>query len=374
VAGKVTGPVGQAQMAGLLPGESPDNPVEQEPEFHHAAGFFNQPWVQNLLPFATSLVFHLGILLVGFLVWGIAVKTIGNPNKEQVVIPEAKTLGAAKMPGGTPHPGPMADPTRDLAQMETKDVKDDTGLDTHADSAMHDTAGKAGDNAKYGIGASGHTGNGNGKFGNGAGGSPAPYGTPGGGDGGHGPKSSIYGTGGSANNIVFLVDTSGSMIGVFGDVKANLKKSILSLPFGRGQFVSFDIITFSDEKEPRIFSKSATGKKQLMINTAENVKKAVEFIDDSVASGGTIPMPAIQAALSESPRAQLIYVMTDGFDNVASFDDVINAFKEGTKDGYTHVNCIHFVAEPDPKLVQVLTDIAKNGQGEFKQVQKSDMQ
>ena len=41
----------------------------EEPPVHHAGGFFNQPWVQNVLPLATSLFLHIAIIGVGILLY-----------------------------------------------------------------------------------------------------------------------------------------------------------------------------------------------------------------------------------------------------------------------------------------------------------------
>jgi hypothetical protein len=375
---KPRGPADPAQMAGLLPGEGTDQDQQGE-NFHHAAGFFNQPWVQNILPLATSLMFHIAIVGIGFALYK-TVQAIQNPNREQTIIPESKAPGATKMPGGTPHPGPPADPTRDVAQLITKNTTDD-GVNTKpSDSTMRETSGGgAGANQSEFEGHNSHNGKGRSSgggagdlTGGGNGGATAPYGTPGGGDGSMLPKSEIYGVGGNADKVVFLVDTSGSMIGVIGDVKSKLKSAINTLHVGGKDHavMQFNIIMFSDESDPRTCFKGG-----MALATEANKKIALDFVDDAVASGGTLPMPAIKKAFSQNPRPQLMYVMTDGFDNVASFDEVINAFKDGTKDGYTHVNCIQFQGDdPDVKLEDVLRTISKNGNGKYISWKKSDMQ
>src|SRR5690349_1593868 len=48
-----------------LPLEGEDQP--QEPGIHH--GFFQQPWVQDILPLITSLAFHATIVIVGILAY-----------------------------------------------------------------------------------------------------------------------------------------------------------------------------------------------------------------------------------------------------------------------------------------------------------------
>src|SRR5689334_11120919 len=76
--------------------------------------FWQQPWVQDLLPFVTSLVLHLGIIGVGILTYKTA-QIIVSSSKEPVVIPDATIVENAEV-GGIPHPGLGDDNTRDKFQ------------------------------------------------------------------------------------------------------------------------------------------------------------------------------------------------------------------------------------------------------------------
>ncbi len=353
--------------AELLPAE---DEIDGEPENkpRHASGFWNQPWVQNILPLATSLVLHIGIIAVGLALYT-AYKVVAQPKHDQVIIPESKSMGKNAVPGGIPHPGLGGDANRDAAQDLIKDVKDDGFTANPTNSIAAAAGGGAGDTDNSFLGANAAGGHGHGvgagsgnAFGSGAGGGTAPWGVPGGG-GGLLPKSNFMGTGGNATKIVYLCDASGSMLGVFGALKQNLKESINNLQVVDGQ--EFNVIFFSDDNFFPLF------KGGMEIASADNKHKAMEFIDNAVSTGGTQPVKAISEAMREHP--ELLYVLTDGFDQIANFDEVINAFKNGNIDGKMHVNCIYLQSDEDPKLVKVLKQISTDGHGEMKTILKSDM-
>ena len=140
------------------------------------------------------------------------------------------------------------------------------------------------------------------------------------------------GTGGNANDIVFLCDESGSMVSVFGQLKLELKKSVSELSVGDDGAQRFNIIFFSDGAPVALFPNG------MQFATPDNKRKASDFIDNQVSTGGTLPMPAIKMALAEHP--QLLFVLTDGFDQIADMSVVTNEFKRADADGKIHINCI----------------------------------
>src|SRR3954465_8011178 len=81
--------------------------------------FWQQPWVQDLLPIVTSIVLHLGIIAVGILTYKTAVVLVSS-SKEPVVIPDATIVENAEV-GGIPHPGLGDDNTREKFQDQFKD-------------------------------------------------------------------------------------------------------------------------------------------------------------------------------------------------------------------------------------------------------------
>jgi hypothetical protein len=356
-----------ADPSGLLPHDDEETPQDGELRPHHPNGFFNQPWVQNVLPLATSLIFHIVLITIGVLGYR-AIKHFSDPNKDQVIIPESKPMEKGTMPGGIEHPGLNNDPTRANAQDIIKKSAED-GMTSNANSSVAAALGGgtgeaaadpfAGTNPSNGKGTAGAGGIGA-AFGSGNGGGTAPWGVPGGG-GGLLPQSKFMGTGGNATKIIYLCDKSGSMLSVFGALKQQLKESVNSLDVASGQ--QFNVVFFSDEGADPLF------KDGMQIATNDNKKLASDFVDNEVASGGTLPLPAIDFVLKEKP--ELLYVLTDGFDQIPSYDDVTAAFKKANPN--MHINCIFLQSDEDPKLEEFLKAIATQGHGEFKKILKSDM-
>src|SRR5437868_949864 len=66
------------------------------------SNFWQQPWVQNVLPFLTSLALHAAIIIIGLLVFGVYKAVTAAPHEEQVIIPES-SLATEGPPGGVPN-------------------------------------------------------------------------------------------------------------------------------------------------------------------------------------------------------------------------------------------------------------------------------
>ena len=92
--------------------------AELPPPMHPALHFFQLPWVQNVLPFVTSLALHAAVIIVGF----VAVKTVqmvvdAKPLEEQIIVPSSDLVDDA-VAGGVQNVGLGGDPTRPPAQDE----------------------------------------------------------------------------------------------------------------------------------------------------------------------------------------------------------------------------------------------------------------
>ena len=51
-----------------------DAPIQEQPH-HDQRSFWQQPFVQNVLPFLTSLVLHIGVIVFGLLMLKVGVNT-----------------------------------------------------------------------------------------------------------------------------------------------------------------------------------------------------------------------------------------------------------------------------------------------------------
>ncbi len=302
--------------------------------------FFQQPWVQNVLPFVTSLMLHATVIIIAVL----TVKAIqiikAPPAEEQIIIPDSNMVENGP-PGGVPNVGLGDNPFKQAQQDTTPDGGTKSGWAEKAGPSanIESAGGGSGDSSDSvisvgpggGFGRGKGLGSGNGgSAGSGAGdgsGALAAFGTPGG--GGIGPQGPVFGHGGNARTILFVCDCTGSMINKIAQLKIELSRAVQNLK----PIQSFNIVFYQDEKVLKLSG-------ALIAATSENKRKAEAWLGDIVTAGTTDPVPALAFALGEKP--QLMYFLTDA----ADFPDVAavqNVFRKLNGDHKTKVNTILFV-------------------------------
>ena len=358
---KPTGDMQKQATIDETPGEN-DETVPQS--------FWQIPFVQDILPFITSLLLHIGLIALGILTYK-AAQVMVQASKEPVIIPDATIIENAEV-GGIPHPGLGGDETRDAAQDQFKDIPpDSTGIankpSTSLQMALVGGGGGDNDDNAIAVGASGGafgkgtgTGIGSGTgvgSGTGDGGGPlAPFGIPGGG-GGIGPKSPFMGVSGNAMKVVYLCDSSGSMMNKFDTLRQELRKAADTLK----PIQSFDIIFFSEDNFVAL-------DKQLMLATPEVKRKAYDFLDKTAPHGSSDPIPGLKAAFATQP--QLIYMLTDGdFPNNAQ---MLEELRKLNKDKKVKINTIAF-ADRGEEYEKMLKQVADENGGLFKFVSDTDL-
>jgi hypothetical protein len=364
-------PMAAPQTAPL--GEPADAPLP--PELLPQLSFWQQPWVQNVLPLVTSLTIHAAIIVVGVvLALGAKVYQTMKPLEEQIIVPDAAIVEEGPA-GGVQNVGIGGDPTRPPAQDEYAEGgegwapkpgdKDATaalmggGDGDSSDAVIGLSAAGGGFGKGAGVGSGAGDGRGSGT-GDGRG-ALAPFGTPGG--GGIGLKSSFVGVRGNARTVVFVCDASGSMINTFGSLKAELVKAISRLKSVQG----FNIVFFQDEKCTAL-------DQNLLFATPDNKRKAFKWLEEQTTTGTTNPIPGIELAFKNKP--QLIYLLTD-----ADFPDnnaVRDAIKRMNTSKQTRVNTIIFVGDGDDDVtgtfVELMKEVAKDNGGVYARVKESDLQ
>jgi hypothetical protein len=367
-----------AAKAGPIP-PTPGGPVPGAPEMHEVAvpmTFWQLPWVQNILPFATSVVVHIGILIIG-VVFFFGVKYIQKqpPHQDEVIIPDAAMVDNSA-PGGIPNQGLGNDPQRQAMQDQDASAGTPAGWANKKGTAIDIKAAGGGDgdsnDSTIGISAigggfgkgRGGKGSGTGNFsgsGDGDGSGPlAMFGTPGG--GGIGPHGPIFGHGGNAKKIAFVCDASGSMLNKFSTLRRELSNTVQRLR----PIQSFNLIFFQEQ------SKSALSDSGLIMATPENKIKATNYLEDKVTPRGeTNPIPGIELAFQQKP--DLIYLLTDGDfpDNTA----LLKRIRELNKTAKIKINTIAFTGEADTDIEfkKILKTIADESGGNFKEVKESDL-
>jgi hypothetical protein len=356
------------------PGD-PNQPPPQEEEMGVPLSFWQLPWVQNVLPFATSIAIHAGILLIGVVFfYGVQYVAKKVAHQEEVIIPDASMINDGP-PGGVPFQGLGADPNRQAFQDKVKDAGTPEGWAEKkgASIEMKEAGGGEGDSSDSTIGVGPGGGFGHGKGGHGAGtgefagngegdgsGPLAMFGTPGG--GGIGPKGPVFGHGGNARKIAFVCDASGTMHNKFSTLRRELSNTVQGLRV----IQSFNIIFFQEQNA------SALDTNQLVMANPENKLKATNFLEDKVTPRGeTNPIPGIEIAFRQHP--ELIYILTDG--DFPDNNAVLAKVRELNKDHKVKVNTIAFVgeADTDTEFMKFLKQIAEENGGVYKFVKESDL-
>jgi len=340
-------------------GQIPPAPVVQ-------LSFLRNPTVQNLLPLATSIVFHLALLIIGYALLK-TVPQMVSPTREQVIIPEAAIVENADV-GGLPNPGLGGDPNLSAAQDVDPHITAADGWSQKRSESLTSTlmAGAAPDAADSVIGLGLRSGiagtarEGSGGAGGEGGGPVAPFGVPGGGQG-LGPKSPFMGISGNARKVVYICDASGSMWGVFPRVQDELRKAVEVLK----PIQAFNVIFFSD------VDVIALSKDRLVMANPEHKRRAFELSQKMTSAGSTDPLPAIRLAFQQQP--ELIYVLTDGFEAVVSFDAVINEFRKLNADRKVRVNMILIRSTHSPELEKVVRTIASENAGVCRIIDRQDL-
>ena len=312
---------------------TPATPTEMEPQGEREV--FVSAMAQ-LMPFVISVFFHLGLLLVFWLITLAVIET--GVKAPDVVVPDAFL---SETPGGVMTPREV---TMDPSDRATKPTSRSPSA---VENPIPADAGKT--TRRLLIGADG---------------APAGEGknwlARGGGDSG-GPRSSFMGTGGRAYHIIWVVDRSGSMHDTFDIVAKEMTISI-----GRLQAVQdFHVIFFSTgqpvENPP----------KRLVPATAANKLDAGEFLGGVIPQGKTDPIPALQRAFEVLKRAdparpgKLIYLLTDGdFPNSA---EVLRSIRERNAKKEIHINTYLYQYRGE-HAVSVMRQIADQNNGKYKYV------
>ena len=152
-------------------------------------------------------------------------------------------------------------------------------------------------------------------------------------------------------NVVYVIDSSGSMQGDrFTHAKLELKRSIERLPSNG----SFALMFFN-----HIYNVFPPG--HLIPANAANKVAAKRWIEEQGIEGGTDPTDAMVFALSLKPGA--IFLMTDGV--FANHQSTFNEIKRNNPDSKTSVNTIAFY---ERTAEQELKAIAAANRGDYRYV------
>ncbi|HSI36295.1 MAG TPA: VWA domain-containing protein [Tepidisphaeraceae bacterium] len=325
--------------------------VEAEPE-----SFWQRPFVQNVLPLITSLAIHLAIVGVGVLTYK-AIRAVSDvvsapPPVLPGEVPDVEQSNRPAMIG-------QDDPDKPHTQQLRDVPADATGVSTSAELRVNLNPASGGDDAlDIAIGASnnafGPAGKGiSARAGIGdEGGGLAPFAPPSKGGG-----SPVFIVPGNARRVVYLCDSSGSMMTNFDSLRDQLRRAVDALR----PIQEFDVVFFAEDSYKAL-------DRQLVRALPETKRNAHDFLDRVTPSGTSDPLPGLRAAFALQP--QLVYLLTDGDfpDNAKTLAEIrkLNADKR------VKINTIAFVGRGD-EYEKLLKQIADENGGIFKFVDEADM-
>lgn len=344
-------------------------PIPEVPDEHgnyagYRVGFWRKPWVQQVVPWVTSVGVHAGLVALAIAVlWSGALNVlIERPVQVQVGVPT--TTLATETVGAVPNVGNLDDVTSQNRSLnpvaESQDYRNIGEGDAAAD-LLAPTAGGASSSNISGITGMGALSDALG--GGGGEGSPL-FGEAGGGQGFMGIDIGRPGDGGAVYRIAFVSDSSGSMGRQDKDLLLlrELTKAIEPLEVDQ----SFNVLFFSNNGYAAAFPG------ELKPATQRFKDMAFDFLGEEIAmSGTTNPIPALEAALRMKP--ELLFFLTDGeFNGVVGYDEVEATIERLNVDKEVMINTIQFITRSD-RAEGVLRRIAENNGGTYKYVSRDDL-
>lgn len=267
----------------------------------------------SLLPWTISLLFHVGVVLLAiFVVWS----TIDPLRQdEEVIIPIARL---SVTPGAPLTMKTTKKKIKSKTRVMTKSIRETpTNLSNKVDAKIPL------------IGATG-----------GSPGKASPFGSTVRTE--SGARATMYGSGGNAKRLAYIIDASGSLLDSMPFVINEIKRSISELSDQQ----SFTIIFFQGddviEVPPQGLKKATSDLKQQVINWVDLGSGNI------VPQGGSSPVKAIKRALRYKP--QLVFLLSDNITGRAQYEmnqkRLLAEIKQANA-SHTKINTIQFLY-PDP--------------------------
>ncbi len=327
-------------------GKKPDEQKNEDQVELVAEGGELPPWLDASIPWISSILIHLGILLV--LIFAIkAISTVIHKKAHPIIVPQAWNSRFSLHPGGHPHPGHNNNPLHSARQDIKRALSHSANTTTSVNKLLSDSSQHS--LAFIAVGPHGGTS---------SGGALASFGIPGGGMG-SGPPSQFMGRGGNATRIVYIIDHAGGMLDNFGYLERRLDSSIDRLV----PLQSFAVIIF--RKRFHVLGPSAhTGKLEpATAMVKQEVRAAIKKIQPQGPNAYRLNyfLRPFQAAFRMKP--QIIYFLTNG-----SFDPkLITEIRKLNKDNKVIIFTYAFFNH-DPIFNEQLKKIAAENRGEYKLV------
>jgi hypothetical protein len=291
----------------------PDADLEEEEDEDEGSSAVGGAML-DLAPWAISALTHVALVLLAiWMVWWSITKTVD----EEIIIP---STNLSEKPGA-----PLSMKTMKKMKRSSSKRRSVTKVQT---KTVSNVISKIKTTTRL-IGVAGA-----------AAGKSSPFGAAMGSDGPF--ASSLYGSGGNARRIAYVIDASGSLIDSLPFVVMELKRSINSLSEGQSFTVIFFMGGVAKEVPPFGLQKAVPTIKL----------SSMKWIDPSsghvVPHGKTNPLEAVKKALRYRP--QLLYILSDNITGRGQFEldqaTILESVRKSNV-GNTKINTIQFLY-PDP--------------------------
>lgn len=321
--------------SGSAPSDANEDDYETVMEQEESLGDEANAVLLSLLPWGVSFLFHVGVVLLAiFVVWS----TIDPLNQEEeVVIPIARL---SVTPGAPLTMKTIKKKIKSKQRVMTKSVRETpTNLSNQVDAKIPL------------IGAAG-----------GSPGKASPFGTTLRTE--SGARATMYGSGGNARRLAYIIDASGSLLDSMPFVINEIKRSISELSDQQ----SFTVIFFQGDD---VLEVPPSGLKKA---NSELKKQAIRWVDMSsgniIPHGSSNPVKAIKLALRYKP--QLMFLLSDNITGHGQYEmnqkRLVDEIKKANS-AHTKINTIQFLY-PDPLVTVGLKPtmelISKNTGGIYK--------
>jgi len=354
----------------ILPPPTADQPPALG---QYVVPFWQRRWVQNGLPWATSLAFHLFILVLALILVPPLAHALKDANREQVIVPDV-TLANDGDIGGVPNPGLGNDPSRSAAQENQSDADSKGWAERKSRDLAQTLKVSAADNTVV-PGQERNTDKDVvlSPFGN-SGDQTANFGPRGGGQG-MGPQSKLFGHGGNVRSLIYVCDASGSMVGRGDDaLKTELKRDIANL----SPLQQFNVLIFHQMRDGSQYQRLAD---HLLMATPSAKAAAFDFVDRLPFSDVNNPIPALEEAFREAP--QLIFLLSHGdFNNrynTTTSAEVLARINDLNPGKQVHVNTRLLLGDKNKEVENrkdfeaIMTQIAHDNGGFYKKVYSDEL-
>ncbi len=333
-------------------------------------GFWQHPFVQNILPLLSSFMLHAGLLVVALLTYQAVQVVMKAPAREVRIDPVDPTLYSPSGRLDGFHGSGIDPKVRTFQNLDPSAEESSRGWNERRGSELasvlaggSEPAESALESGMIGIGPGGHLGSGpRGRgtghgddigAGQGDGGLIAPFGLP---QIGGAPDGLVF-QATMARRVAYVCDASGSMMNKFDPLRMEIRKAIDQLR----PIQSFSIVFFQE-------SNAAFTHQKLLTANPGNKRLAFDFLDRTSAHGATDPIAGLKLAFSQHP--QLIYLLTDG--DFPDNQKVLEFIRTTNRDGAVQINTIAFV-DRGAEYEQVLRTIAAENRGVFRYVAEDQL-